>query len=329
MINCFKDFLLDEEEEKKEKTRKNPYDHPWEKSEARYQQKRSRWKPETSEKKRKAAQDFFNELKKKKDVNEAVNNDEYYYHGTEKKNIASIKQHGLRPSWAPLNFHKNENWATDYTKKNGHLLRVHKKHMPHDLKTQDITGHAWTSDIVKTKHIEIKHKDKWIPLKNHNVEENISVIVPSKETKEAALKYLTEQWKFINRRHPYKYLDYAKNEKQFGGDKVKVDFNHIGNGGYEIAYKVNNAWQKDLAGSARHPQKEPGNQYEILHHVHDKIHQFIDKLKPNYVMMSSHDPQKIALHDRLAKKLAKKYGGRVRKIELPGLVSTMHKVEFK
>ncbi len=103
-------------------------------------------------------------------------------------------------------------------------------------------------------------------------------------------------------------------EKNIHGRKVKVNFSgHRKSRHYEVSYDVDGAIDKKYAArktaSAQHGR-------EIAHHASKTIHRFINRVKPKSVYFSSHDPQKQRLHDGLAKRLAKKHGGKVSKARI-------------
>jgi hypothetical protein len=104
---------------------------------------------------------------------------QYVYHGTSEENLASIKEHGLRP-WrdakdeygSPLNFHHIESSSRDYSKfdandrpQKGVLFRVKKSDLPKDIVHDPLTNRSWTSTIVSPNVIEIERDGKWKPLR--------------------------------------------------------------------------------------------------------------------------------------------------------------------
>jgi hypothetical protein len=104
---------------------------------------------------------------------------QYVYHGTSAENLASIKEHGLRP-WrdakdeygSPLNFHHVESVSRDYAMfdandqpQNGVLLRIKKSDLPKDTIHSSLTNVSRTSTVVPPDVIEIEQNGAWKSLR--------------------------------------------------------------------------------------------------------------------------------------------------------------------
>lgn len=88
----------------------------------------------------------------------------FVFHGTPAENLASIKEHGLRPNeyGNPLNFHHIEESSRYYAGPDGVMLRVRVSDIPGGK--SDLTQRTWTLSTIPPEKLEIWLDGKWQPL---------------------------------------------------------------------------------------------------------------------------------------------------------------------
>lgn len=115
-------------------------------------------------------------------------------------------------------------------------------------------------------------------------------------------EYLTEKWAAVYRR-----FDDLEHRDTIHGHDVQIQFSKKGSP-YRTGKKRGSDWNIDFfvhGDSKKHHSMKPEHGKEILHHVHRVVKHFIDKKKPESIVMLGDTPKKNHLYHHFAKTLAK------------------------
>ena len=150
------------------------------------------------------------------------------------------------------------------------------------------------------------HKSKFHLLKKDgsNFFDHAEEVPIKKNVTESIKNFVTEAWKLgqgETRMHG-KY-NHASHSTKIDGHDVFIEINGKPNSTHNVNFSVNGSYDH-----ARLP-KETGK--KILHHVSNKVSQFVRHAKPNGLVFSSQYDSRINLQKKFADRLAKKHNGTV------------------